>query len=292
MGGRRVSVGRRGGWRMGNTLRIAVIQRGHRETRRIMIAPSMNGGRVEQAEHATAEEHGLALLVGYGRGAAPLATALEARGMWVLELERFSTGLREFRRLRPETVLVGTDPLAGDPYAFLRAVVEEGNALVLFLADRTDSGMANLALESGADDIVCPPHSAAAIMVRHGINLRRRGGPTRSGLAARRLSLGALSVDLTTRQVLDGAKHLTLSGREFELLVRLMEAGGNVVSREALLQDIWGVEQDNEAVLDATVHRLRRKLDEVLQDPDVVATVRGVGYRLEAPLEPTETAAD
>ena len=277
---------------MGKTMRIAMVQRGPWETRSVMIAPSTNGRRAERAPDADAQEHGLALLVGYGRGAAALATALEARGMWVLELDRFSTGLREFRRLRPETVLVGTDPHAGDPHAFLRAVEEEGDAVVLFLADRTDPAMARTALESGADDIVCPPHSAAAVLVRHGINLQRRGGPSRSGLAARRLSLGALTVDLTTRQVLEGAKPLTLSGREFELLVRLMEAGGQVVSREELLQDIWGVEQDNEAVLDATVHRLRRKLDEVLGEPDVVTTVRGVGYRLEAPLEPTETAAD
>lgn len=277
---------------MGKTLRIAMVRRGPWETRSVMIAPSPNGRRAARSIDRENEEHGLALLVGYGRGAVALATALEARGMWVLELDRFSTGLREFRRLRPETVLVGTDPLAGDPYRFLRDIGEEGDALALFLADRTDSAIAGRALESGADDIVCPPHSAAAILVRHGISLQRRGGPARSGLSARRLSLGGLRVDLTTRQVLDGSKPLTLSGREFELLVRLMEAGGDVVSREALLQDIWGVEQDNEAVLDATVHRLRRKLDEVLEDPDVVATVRGVGYRLEAPLEPTETAAD
>jgi DNA-binding response OmpR family regulator len=59
-----------------------------------------------------------------------------------------------------------------------------------------------------------------------------------------------------------------------------MEARGEVVPRQHLLADIWGDEHRGEAVLDTTVHRLRRRLQEELSRPDLVATVRGVGYRL------------
>jgi DNA-binding response OmpR family regulator len=88
-------------------------------------------------------------------------------------------------------------------------------------------------------------------------------------------------VDPATHEVSGGAdRSFTLSGRELEVLVRLMEARGDVVPRQDLLSDIWGDDHRSEAVLDTTVHRLRRKLEEQISRPDLVATVRGVGYRL------------
>ncbi len=255
-----------------------------------MIAPPHRRNRTD-GQGNPGGSHCLALLVGYGRGAAALADALEARDIRVLELDEFETGQREVQRLRPDLVLVGTDPAAGDPLAFMETMAS-GHHVVLYLADRSDRDMVGPALDMGADDVVCPPHSAAAIEVRCEVARRRLGVAPAGGLPPRQVSFGTLSIDLTTRQVMDGAKPLTLSGREFELLVHLMEAGGKVVSRGQLLQTIWGEDQASEAVLDATVHRLRRKLDEVLASPDVVATVRGVGYRLEVPPEPTALAGD
>ena len=85
---------------------------------------------------------------------------------------------------------------------------------------------------------------------------------------------------------------MALTGREFELLLRLLQAGGRVVTREALISGIWGNEQYNVGVLEANVHRLRRKLTTMLPHHDLLDTVRGVGYRLshEPTREPRETA--
>jgi DNA-binding response OmpR family regulator len=223
------------------------------------------------------------LLAGHGRNALSLASALEERGFRIVAVSRFETALREVRRIRFDTVLVGSDPSAGDHLWFLEELTSfTGDFLRIALATCTDPAATERALAAGAHDVVCPPHSARAIAFRRQV-LQRAVGPASigTGRLRRRVALGHLVVDLASRQVLDGADPLTLSGREFELLIRLMEARGEVVQREDLLRDIWGGEQGSEAVLDATVHRLRRKLDEKLPEAEVVTTVRGVGYRLE-----------
>jgi DNA-binding response OmpR family regulator len=231
-------------------------------------------------------EEGVMLLAGHGRNAASLSSALEERGFRVVAVPRFEAALREVGRMRFDTILVGSDPEAGDHLSFLEELASRaGDVLRIALARCTDAIATERALAAGAHDVVCPPHSARAITFRRQVLQRAHGrAPMAVGRLHRRVALGHLVVDLASRQVLDGADPLTLSGREFELLIRLMEARGEVVQREELLHDIWGGEQGSEAVLDATVHRLRRKLDEKLPEADVVTTVRGVGYRLEAPV--------
>lgn len=229
------------------------------------------------------DDRGRVILVGYGRGASGLAEALSSHGHRVTSFTRFSSCLREATKLEPDSVLVGADPAAGDPFPFLGELVEAApRTVTIALAPSRDPRWIDRALSAGAHDILPPPHSVAAILLRRRVLLRtRRGEPLGESPLSRRVPLGPLTVDLNRRQVLDGSDPLTLSGREFELLVRLMKAAGEVVERAELIRDIWGADQGSEAVLDATVHRLRRKLDEKLPDRDLVATVRGVGYRLE-----------
>jgi DNA-binding response OmpR family regulator len=221
------------------------------------------------------------VVTGYGHGDRALAGALEERGVKVHTIERFLEARSEVQRLHPDAVLVGPDADAGDRKQFIRDVAADGTTrCLLYLAPRTDIADALDALAAGAHDVIAPPHSAGSILLRIAV-LRSRAtagrGPGRS------ISWGRLTLDLTSRQVLEGDRPLTLSGREFELLLHLLEARGRVVSREELLAAIWGSEQGGSAVLDATVHRLRRKLAEVVPSPDLIETVRGVGYRLEAP---------
>lgn len=244
----------------------------------------------------TAGQHGrdLVVLAGYGRSAPSLAVALADTGMQVLAFESYVSALDEAHRLEPELILAGHAEERDDVFRFLAGLAGvEWDTTVLFLADSADPDLVNGALEHGADDVVCPPHSVASILLRLHVSRRTQERRGRKRELSRRVSLGRLTVDLTSREVLDGGRPFSLSGREFELLVRLMEAGGEVVSREDLLEDIWGAQQGSAAVLDATVHRLRKRLDEKLREPELVTTVRGVGYRLDsASLEPQGTAAD
>jgi two-component system response regulator ResD len=224
---------------------------------------------------------GVVLVTGYGHGDRALASALEERGIRVHTIERFSDARTEAQRLHPDAILVGSQPEAGDRGQFIRDVAADGTTrCLLYMAPRADISDALEALATGVHDVVAPPHSAGSILLRMAV-LRSRASAGRG--PGRSLSWGRLTLDLTSRQVLEGDRPLTLSGREFELLLHLLEARGRVVSRDELLGAIWGSDQGGSAVLDATVHRLRRKLAEVVPNPDLVETVRGVGYRLEVP---------
>lgn len=233
---------------------------------------------------------GTILIAGQGRGAAGLAAALAERGFRSVVVDRFAEARTEARRISPDAVLIGTDPAAGDRRRFTRELAGDAAAgLALYLLARADVEEAREALALGADDVVVPPHSAGAILVRLGVFQSRMAAGRVPG---RTVAWGRLTLDLTSRRVLDGTQPLTLSGREFELLLHLLEAGGRVVGRDELLAAIWGGGQESGAVLDATVHRLRRKLEEVVPEPDLVETVRGVGYRLDLPRGDGGAAAD
>jgi len=224
---------------------------------------------------------GVVVVTGYGHGDRALAGALEERGVKVHTIDRFADARVEIQRLHPDAVLVGSDSEAGDRGQFIRDIAADGTSrCLLYLAPRAEITDALDAVAAGVHDVVAPPHSAGSILLRLAV-LRSRANAGRG--PGRSLSWGRLTLDLTSRQVLEGDRPLTLSGREFELLLHLLEARGRVVSREELLETIWGSEQGGSAVLDATVHRLRRKLAEVIPSPDLVETVRGVGYRLEVP---------
>lgn len=224
------------------------------------------------------------LLVGCGRRGAALQGALSSEGFSPTSVESLAAARGELRRRAADLLVVGEGIRDADPVRSLPALVEEGaGSPVLFLADRNDRDLAIRAMENGADDVVVPPHSVSAILLRYCLVGLRPGvrRPARPDTPPARVQLGALEVDLPGRRVLSDGRPVNLSGREVELLERLLHAGGEVVTRGALLEDIWGTEQGSEAVLDATVHRLRRKLEKDLSDPRLLTTVRGVGYRLE-----------
>lgn len=177
----------------------------------------------------------------------------------------------------PALVVVGPE-LEEDSLLRLLGRLRERGSRVLFLAPRTDAELARRAMEAGADDVLPPPHSGQAILFRAAVlRARERRAPDGS----REPRFGNRRLDREGRRLVDGTQPVHLSGREFELLDRLLEADGGVVEREALLRDIWGEDQHDEGVLEATVHRLRRKLEDDVSEPRFLTTVRGVGYRLE-----------
>jgi len=220
-----------------------------------------------------------------------LERALAEAGAEVLEVqltERMN-GERtqgELRRFRPDTFVAGI--CRTRPYltlATLRSigpVLEE--PLMLLLTPDMHYEMLAPYMEAGVDDVVNPPHSAAAILLRRYIQLHGPGRFDSSPALQREVHLGSLLIDVPRRQVSGEGEELELSGREFELLLQLVEADGRVVPRTELMSEIWGAESGCESVLDATVHRLRRKLDRAGEEGTRVATVRGVGYQLD--LEP------
>lgn len=225
----------------------------------------------------------IVVLAGIEEGATALIAELEAEGVHTWSAEHAAEALQVAGEVSPDVILLG-EFLDADPStvleAFRRAAPE---ARVLFLLGNGNVRRAAFLLSLGVDDVLAPPHAARHILLRASLGplleeralARARGEGEMNGRADH------LVVDRFSRMVTTQEDPAALTVREFELLERLLEAEGRVVSREALLTDIWGEEQDSEAVLDATVHRLRRKLENDHSSPRLLVTIRGVGYRLE-----------
>ncbi|MGW0045573.1 response regulator transcription factor [Rhodococcus sp. NPDC003348] len=148
---------------------------------------------------------------------------------------------------------------------------------VLMLTARTDEVDFVVGLDAGADDYVGKPFRLAELMARVRALLRRRGGPEDSTL-----EVGDIRLEPAARRVLVGGSEISLANKEYELLKVLMDHAGEVVSRDVILQEVWGdADLRGSKTLDMHMSWLRRKIgDEGPIGERRIATVRGVGFRL------------
>ena len=190
-------------------------------------------------------------------------------------------------RLGLEKALVGTYDLiildimlpTLDGSEVLRAARAESDVAVLILSARGSTADRISGIASGADDYLPKPFSPAELVVRVKALLRR--AEPREQPARKFLSLGDLAIDLDRHEVRRGGERIALTQSELSLLAALVRAGGRIVTREVLLDALYG--KDEAEVIDRTVdvyiRRLRDKLGDDPDRPRYVATVRGAGYR-------------
>lgn len=148
---------------------------------------------------------------------------------------------------------------------------------ILMLTSRTDLVDKVLGLEVGADDYLTKPFEARELLARVKACLRR----TTDYVAQQTdiLAFDGLQIDRGKMQVSVGSKAITLTALEFRLLCHLAEHSGMVLQRDRLFEAVWGYEDDfNSNSLDVFVYRLRSKLEKA-GAPDVIKTIRGVGYK-------------
>ncbi len=137
-------------------------------------------------------------------------------------------------------------------------------------------------LESGADDYLVKPFSPRELVLRVQSVLRRSGVvPTAAGLP-RRLVAGGVEVDVPGRAVRVSGRSVTLTAREFDLLVHLMAHPGRAFTRAQLMNEVWGWEFGDTSTVTVHVRRLREKVEPDPSAPARLVTVWGVGYRWEA----------
>jgi DNA-binding response OmpR family regulator len=173
----------------------------------------------------------------------------------------------------------------GSGLEFLRELRLAARTPVIILTSRQAEVDRVVGLELGADDYVVKPFSPREVVARVKAVLRRTTEPATPAVAppGRRTSDGAqpIHVDPDRREATINGKSLTLSKTEFDLLACLAEAPGRVFSRVDLLDRVWG---DDAAVTDRTIDvhlkAVRRKIAVLGEDPDLIETVRGVGYRV------------
>lgn len=144
---------------------------------------------------------------------------------------------------------------------------------VLVLSALNDTASKVSSLERGAEDYISKPFSLEELLARVRARLR-----SASRLEPTRLEAGSLSLDMIRREADAGSGPVLLSEREFLLLAELVRNAGRTVSKERLLSSVWGYHFDSSSnVVDVYVRRVRAKLG-----PEVITTVRGVGYRVDA----------
>jgi DNA-binding response OmpR family regulator len=180
-----------------------------------------------------------------------------------------------------------------DGLALLRIVRERSEIPIVILSARGSAADRVLGIHEGADDYLVKPFSPAELVVRVKAVLRRTehadGRPADRGI----LRHADLAIDLDRLEVRRGAQIIPLTAAEFRLLRALVQTGGRVLTRQVLLDALYGPVQGDalERTIDVHVGRLREKLGETVDQPRYIATVRGAGYRAVEASSPTLPSA-
>ncbi|NUL48395.1 response regulator transcription factor [Cellulosimicrobium funkei] len=186
-----------------------------------------------------------------------------------------SQALEMFRSTRPELVLLDLMLPGMDGIEVCQAIRAESDTPIVMLTAKSDTSDVVRGLEAGADDYVPKPFKPAELVAR--VRARLREGETR---APETLTIADLTIDVAGHQVTRGDGPIQLTPLEFDLLVALARKPWQVFTREMLLEEVWGYRhQADTRLVNVHVQRLRSKVERDPENPEVVLTVRGVGYK-------------
>jgi two-component system, OmpR family, response regulator MtrA len=203
-----------------------------------------------------------------------VGTYLQQAGFEVVHESSGERGVEAVDRRRPRVVVLDLGLPDGDGFELCRRLRESGDVPILILTARDEEVDRIVGLELGADDYVTKPFSPRELVARVRAVLRRtEPAPSEASV----LEVGELRIDLPTRAATFAGLPLALRTLEFELLAELARQAGRVVTRDRLLDRVWGVSfAGGTRTVDVHIAQLRKKLGR----PDVIQTVRGSGYRL------------
>ncbi|MGX5680742.1 MtrAB system response regulator MtrA [Schumannella luteola] len=183
--------------------------------------------------------------------------------------------LEAFRTTRPDLVLLDLMLPGIDGIEVCSRIREESGVPIIMLTAKSDTSDVVKGLESGADDYVVKPFNPKELVAR--IRTRLRPTPETS---AGSLAIGDLVIDVAGHEVKRGDARINLTPLEFELLLALALKPQQVFTREMLLEQVWGYHYKADTrLVNVHVQRLRAKVEEDPDNPKIVMTVRGVGYR-------------
>ncbi|MGD8791248.1 MAG: response regulator transcription factor [Anaerolineae bacterium] len=188
--------------------------------------------------------------------------------------------LAKARREQPDLIILDLMLPRLDGLEVCRALRRERDVPIIMLTARDAEVDRVVGLELGADDYVVKPFSVRELMARVK-NVLRRAAPRPVEQDRPSVRAGDLVVDPVRYEAAWLDRALDLTTLEFDLLYTLARHAGQVLSREQLIQQVWGYDYYGDLrVVDAAIKRLRAKLRQVAPDRDLVVTVRGVGYKL------------
>jgi two-component system response regulator MtrA len=186
-----------------------------------------------------------------------------------------SGALAAFRESKPDLVLLDLMLPGIDGIEVCGRIRSESGTPIIMLTAKSDTADVVKGLESGADDYMVKPFNPKELVAR----IRTRLRPTPVGTADV-LRVGDLTLDVAGHEVRRGETRINLTPLEFELLLALASRPQQVFTREMLLEQVWGYHYKADTrLVNVHVQRLRAKIEDDPDNPRIVMTVRGVGYR-------------
>ena len=186
-----------------------------------------------------------------------------------------SDALRVFRESRPDIVLLDLMLPGKDGVDVCRLIRAESGTPIVMLTAKSDTVDVVVGLEAGADDYIVKPFKPKELVARVRARMRRS-----EDSAPAELRIADLIIDVAGHSVRRGELNLSLTPLEFDLLLCLARKPGQVFTREALLEEVWGYRHSADTrLVNVHVQRLRAKIEHDPERPNIVLTVRGVGYK-------------
>lgn len=205
-----------------------------------------------------------------------IRTYLESEGYNVACVDNGREALAAFRRIRPDLVILDLNLPGMDGMEVAARLHQESDVYILMLTARSEEADRVAGLRIGADDYLTKPFSPREMVARVEAIFRRRRSDFPAG---RCYEFPHLLVDQDSHEVKSGDGLLDLTNTEFNVLLELVRHAGRVLTREQLIDRVWGVDfYGNDRVVDVYVGQVRRKIEQAAGRP-LIQTVRGVGYK-------------
>ena len=202
-----------------------------------------------------------------------LSICLEGAGFEVHAATDGRSGLAQFDRLRPDLVILDWMLPGVDGIQVCQILRARGSTPILMLTAKGELDEKVAGLESGADDYLPKPFKFRELHARIRALLRRT-----HVLVDQTLTVGDLLLNRDTREVTRNGRPLALTPREFDLLELLMSRPRHVITREIIMDRVWGCDFDDTNVIDVHMSALREKLGD--RDRSLIQTIRGIGFTL------------
>jgi two-component system, OmpR family, response regulator MtrA len=207
-----------------------------------------------------------------------LGIVLNGAGYEVDLVSRGDEAMEVFRAQKPDLVLMDVMLPGIDGVEIVRQIRTESMVPIVMLTARIETPDKVAGLEAGADDYMVKPFEESELLARLKVRLRR--APAAPAAPAEPLKLGSIVIDQVAHTINRDGKVIPLTRLEFDLLVALAKDPGRVFTREALLSEVWGYQHAADTrLVNVHIQRLRAKVEYDPENPDLIVTVRGIGYK-------------